>query len=825
MDDLKDRHKKALAGIGMQDMKDGVADDVEFQGRPLPAEAGTANEAVDDQLYLKYADNVLYFLDFTKELNLDEIEKVINMLVNGGSLPEDIKTKTNRKRLFNSLKIRQRANFTNESMSNINNPEIIAKMVLENRLINESAELSRGAVKDELGKLMGRYYINESILEEGNFIKLMGIIEENKFVNESGVAYQVPMECYRNPWLTHKIKTMEALRGYQFANQYGNGVVTASVNDSPVAVYVNESNQISFAKPVPTSINPKSMIQSKEEFKKYANYICESADDENKLDESEIDKIIDECEDNYGKMVDKLMIGVNNDSIINESVDKSKVKDVLVKNGFDKSKFTIKNIYGQSSIVIKADVKNLTLAYKIAKTYGLGFYIDEDGRIYTSNSDLFIKMDGFNGDTAKYYRELQINESCEEGETTGEHIEHTIKNANIDALINESIDKYVSEGKKLTSKDVRELAEKTSDEDFKAFLKTLNKDEKKMYDSIVKGFNEKVSLWLVLAKHRYNSNIQINESLGDMIDELIEDANKDSIINESKEDLKKYQDLMNNALMDAGKSISGNLKKEYHKEAYTNFAKMNEIRKSMGMDFFTMPNLQKVAKQYGWVNEAIDIKELPKENQVSYLLDASPEKASKVFDDVSKETLIHVANRLFKQSETLKKANKQTGFDEVRKKFTNISSYIKDKFKFKNENDFINESMDDVVKYQKEMNKHLSSRNMNDAKFKSAFDSFTKMNKARKAIGLDYFTMPNLEARAKKNGWVNESSELENTIEKYSKFAGKGKDKNGRTASIVKLYYTDKKFDYGMNFLSDDDIKKGSFKNDDGNKVEFVKTI
>lgn len=99
-------------------------------------------------------------------------------------------------------------------------------------------------------------------------------------------------------------------------------------------------------------------------------------------------------------------------------------------------------------------------------------------------------------------------------------------------------------------------------------------------------------------------------------------------------------------------------------------------------------------KEVKFLNEAVemDLKKLPKENQIDYLVTASPERASKVFDDASKETLIAVANKLFKMSETQKKGGRENNFKDTREKFTNITAYIKKKFNYKVESDFINES-------------------------------------------------------------------------------------------------------------------------------------
>lgn len=95
-------------------------------------------------------------------------------------------------------------------------------------------------------------------------------------------------------------------------------------------------------------------------------------------------------------------------NFINEAIDKNDIFATYVKNGFDKSNISIKNINGARHIVFKNQVKNMMLARKIAGKYDIPFAMVADIGFTIHPFDSFAKMDGVGGDTTKFYNELVI---------------------------------------------------------------------------------------------------------------------------------------------------------------------------------------------------------------------------------------------------------------------------------------------------------------------------------------------------------------------------------------------------------------------------------
>lgn len=66
---------------------------------------------------------------------------------------------------------------------------------------------------------------------------------------------------------------------------------------------------------------------------------------------------------------------------------------------------------------------------------------------------------------------------------------------------------------------------------------------------------------------------------------------------------------------------------------------------------------------------------------------------------------------------------------------------------------------------------------------------------------------------------------LQTAIENNEKFANKG-FQNGRIATIVKVFYSKRKFDYCLNFCTSEEIEAGSYIATDGvSNVQVVQTI
>lgn len=67
---------------------------------------------------------------------------------------------------------------------------------------------------------------------------------------------------------------------------------------------------------------------------------------------------------------------------------------------------------------------------------------------------------------------------------------------------------------------------------------------------------------------------------------------------------------------------------------------------------------------------------------------------------------------------------------------------------------------------------------------------------------------------------------LDQAIENNSKFANKGFNQEGRIATIVKVFYTKRKFDFCLNFLTQEDLDNNLNIASDGiSKMEIIKTI
>lgn len=138
------------------------------------------------------------------------------------------------------------------------------------------------------------------------------------FSNESAVAYQVPVECYRNPWLTHKIEQAPFMQttvfGNAFYQEFGTDAVNADIEGVPALVYVDENGNVGVA---PAALNESGEVSSDDEFREYAKTVLKKAHKDN-YDENTAVKVandlIEKYGDDYGAMIGALTSGFGNES-------------------------------------------------------------------------------------------------------------------------------------------------------------------------------------------------------------------------------------------------------------------------------------------------------------------------------------------------------------------------------------------------------------------------------------------------------------------------------------------------------------------------------
>ena len=213
--------------------------------------------------------------------------------------------------------------------------ELDADSVAKNlELLNGQAQQINESIKDNWEKLSIKEKI--ALLEELGYDKVsqlqyakfedlpadvkkgLEVITECDNVNESAVAYRVPVECYRNPWLTHKIEQAPFMQTTNFGNafyqEFGTDAVNADIEGVPALVYVDENGNVGVA---PAALNESGEVSSDDEFREYAKAVLKQAHKDN-YDENTAVKVandlIEKYGDDYGAMIGALTSGFGNES-------------------------------------------------------------------------------------------------------------------------------------------------------------------------------------------------------------------------------------------------------------------------------------------------------------------------------------------------------------------------------------------------------------------------------------------------------------------------------------------------------------------------------